>query len=115
MIPGMNPRKMNQMMKKMGVAQSEIDATEVIIRTPEKEIVIVNPSVQKVNMMGQQTYQVSGAEQVRALETKAEINDDDVKTVVDQTGVSEDDARAAIEEADGDLAEAIMKLSGSEE
>ena len=39
MLPGMNPRKMQQMMKKMGIAQQEVDATEVIIKTAEKEIV----------------------------------------------------------------------------
>ena len=48
------------MMKKMGISQQEIDATEVIIKTPEKEIVITNPQVSKVNMMGQQTFQVVG-------------------------------------------------------
>ncbi len=40
MIPGMNPRKMQQAMKKMGIQQVEIPATEVIIKTPEKEIII---------------------------------------------------------------------------
>ena len=50
MIPGMNSRKAQQMMKRMGIPQQEIDATEVIIRTAEKEIVIKDPSVSKVNM-----------------------------------------------------------------
>lgn len=111
MIPGMNPRKMNQMMKKMGISQNEIDATEVIIKTPEKEIVITNPSVSKVNMMGQQTYQVVGEEHERALETKPEISDDDIKTVMEQTGVDEEVARKAIDDSEGDLAQAIMNLT----
>ena len=113
MFPGMNPRKMNQMMKKMGVQQVEIDAVEVIIRTPEKEIVITNPSVSKVNMMGQQTYQVVGEEHERELETKPEISDDDVKTVMEQTGSDEETARKAINDAEGDLAQAIMDLGES--
>ena len=115
MIPGMNPRKMNQMMKKMGIAQSDIEAIEVIIKTPEGEIVIENPSVQKVNMMGQQTYQISGTERMREIETAPEINEDDIMTVVSQTGVSEEEARIAIEEAEGDLAEAILKLTESKD
>ena len=56
----MNPRQMQQMMKKMGIKQDEIDATEVIIRTADKEYVIESPQVTKVNMMGQTSYQVVG-------------------------------------------------------
>ena len=56
----MNPRKMQQMMKKMGVAQQDIEATRVIIETPEKNLIIDEPQVAKVNMMGQETLQVSG-------------------------------------------------------
>jgi len=112
MIPGMNPRKMNQAMKRMGISQQEIDATEVIIRTPEHDIIITNPSVSKVNMMGQKTYQIAGQEEIRTREEESavEISEDDVRTVMDQTGASEDKARKAIEEHEGDLAEAIMSL-----
>jgi len=113
MFPGMNQRKMNQMMKKMGVSQIEIDATEVIIRTPEKEIVITNPSVSKVNMMGQETYQIAGEEHERALSSKPDINDDDIKTVMEQAGVDQETAAKAIEDAEGDLAQAIMNLAES--
>lgn len=109
----MNPRQMKQMMQRMGIQQQEVDAVEVIIRTPEKEIVITNPQVMKVNMMGQRTYQISGDETERSIDATPEISDEDVKTVMDQASVSEDEARKAIEEAEGDLAEAIMKLQGS--
>ena len=112
MIPGMNPRQMKQAMRRMGIQQQDIDATEVIIRTADgNEIVISPPSVAKVNMMGQDTYQISGPEMVRAIETAAEITAEDVQTVMDQTGVNEEKAKAAIEEADGDLAQAILNLS----
>lgn len=110
MIPGMNPRQMKQAMRRMGIQQEEIDAKEVIIKLEDKEIVISNPQVSKVNMMGQQTYQVVGEESIRDLDSTPEISEDDVKTVVEQTGASEEEAKAAIEECKGDLAEAIMKL-----
>ncbi|MBL7054444.1 nascent polypeptide-associated complex protein [Candidatus Woesearchaeota archaeon] len=110
MIPGMNSRKAAQMMKKMGISQQEIDATEVIIKTPEKEMVIRNPQVSKVNMMGQQTFQVVGEIEERAISTEPEINEEDIKTVVDQTGVTEEEAKEAIKENDFDLAKAIIKL-----
>ena len=110
MMPGMNPRMMKQAMKKMGIKQVEIDATEVIIKTADKEIIISEPEVSKVNMMGQETYQVVGEAIERELDTAPEINEDDVKTVIEQTGVGEDAAKKAIEDNDGDLAAAIMAL-----
>lgn len=106
----MNPRKAAQMMKRMGIQQQEIDATEVIIRTPEKEMVINNPQVSKVNMMGQQTFQVIGEVEERPVSSEPEINEEDVKTVVEQTGVSEEEAKEAIKRNDLDLAKAIMEL-----
>jgi nascent polypeptide-associated complex subunit alpha len=114
MIPGMNPRQMRQAMKRMGIQQEDILATEVIIRTPTEEIVILNPSVQKVNMMGQWTYQIAGEEHLRAPETTPEISEDDVQTVMEQAEVDEETAREAIEHAEGDLARAIMNLTGGD-
>ena len=110
MIPGLDPRKAKQMMKRMGIQQEDIEATEVIIRTPEKEIVISEPSVAKVNMMGQETYQISGEAEERALSAEPELSEDDVRTVMEQTGTDEETAKKAIIEADYDLAAAIMSL-----
>jgi len=107
----MNPRQMQQMMKQMGVQQVDIDAVRVIIECPDKRIVIDDPQVARVTMMGQQTWQISGPAREEALSSTPEITDEDVQTVVDATGVSEEDARAAIEEAEGDLAGAILTLT----
>jgi len=115
MFPGMNTRKMNQMMKKMGMSQTDIPATEVIIRTPDKELVFSDPQVALVNMMGQDTFQLTGAYEERSIDTTPDISDDDVKTVMEQCNCSEEKARAAIEEHKGDLAEAIMSLSEAQE
>lgn len=111
MMPGMNSRQMKQMMRKMGVNQVDIDAEEVIIRTGDKELVFTNPQVAKVNMMGQQTYQIVGEPEEREVDSTPEINSDDIETVMEQTGADSETAKKAIEEAQGDLAEAIMKLS----
>lgn len=110
MIPGMNPRAMKQAMKRMGIQQQDIEATEVIIKTPEKELVIANPQVAKVNMMGQETYQVVGEAEERSISKEPEINADDIKTVMEQTGVDETKAKETIEKNKGDLAAAIMEL-----
>ena len=106
----MNPREMQKAMRRLGIKQEEIAAREVIIRTDDKEIVIANPQVSKVNMMGQETYQVVGEAEEHQISSEAEINDDDVKTVVEQTGATEEKAREAIEENGHDLAKAIISL-----
>ena len=106
----MNPKKMQQMMRKMGISQQEIDATEVIIKTQEKEIIISNPQVSKVNMMGQETFQVVGNIEERSLDKKPEISGEDVKTVVEQTGVTKEKAKESIEKNNGDLAATIIEL-----
>ena len=110
MFPGMNPRKMAQAMKRMGIKQVEIPATEVIIKTEDKEIVITEPSVSKVNMMGQETFQVSGQINEREVSSEPEISEDDIKTVMEQADVYEEKAREALENSGGDLAKAIMDL-----
>ncbi|MFQ5474784.1 MAG: nascent polypeptide-associated complex protein [Candidatus Nanoarchaeia archaeon] len=112
MLPGMNPRQMKQMMKRMGIQQVEIPATEVIIKTPDKEIVITEPQVAKVNMMGQETLQITGEMHERALSVECTISEEDVKTVAEQANVSEDKAKKALEDAKGDLAQAILDLTG---
>ncbi|RLE12177.1 nascent polypeptide-associated complex protein, partial [Candidatus Aerophobetes bacterium] len=43
-------------MKKLGIQATPVDAEEVIIRTPTKEIIITNPEVSKVSAFGQETF-----------------------------------------------------------
>jgi len=102
----MNARQMEKMMKQMGIHSETIDATEVIIRTPSKELVIANPEVTKINMGGQETFQIVG----EVTESKKEkFTEEDVETVMEQTGVGKAEAEKALEE-EGDLAAAIIKL-----
>lgn len=112
MIPGMNPRDVQKAMKRLGIKQEEIDATEVIIKTSDKELIISNPQVSKVNMMGQETFQISGDVEERLVSSEPEINEEDIKTVMEQAGVTEEEAREAIEDNEGDLAKAIMAIKG---
>jgi nascent polypeptide-associated complex subunit alpha len=107
MFPGMNPRDMKNAMKRLGIQQQEIEATEVIIKTADKELVFQNPEVSKVNMMGQETWQIVGKPMERSREL---FTDDDVKTVMQQSNVTEEEAKSALQESNGDLAEAILNL-----
>jgi nascent polypeptide-associated complex subunit alpha len=128
---GLNPRKMKQMMEQMGIDLEELDAEEVVIRTPDEELVFTDAQVQKMDAQGQATYQVVGSPESRprgegsaaaAVEgdtgdddaTDAggapEIPDSDVEIVAARTGASEDAAREALEETGGDLAAAVERL-----
>ena len=98
------------MMRKMGIAQQDIPATEVIIKTEDKEIIITEPSVAEVNMMDQETFQISGQVHEREISSEPEISEDDIKTVVEQAECSEEEAKQTLEETSGDIAEAILKL-----
>jgi len=110
MIPGMNPRMMKQAMKKMGMAQEDIEATEVIIRCLDKEVVITDPAVAKIKAMGSEQYTVSGNVTERALSSEPSIDEDDIKTVMEQSNVDEEKAKEKLEETKGDIAKAILEL-----
>ncbi len=102
-----NPRQLEKMAKRMGIETHNIEASEVIIRTPGKDIIISNPQVARVNMMGQDTWQISGDISEKSVQP---FTDSDVKMVAEQSGASADEARAALEENGGDIAAAILKL-----
>lgn len=126
---GLDPRKLQQMMDQMGIDLDELDAEEVIIRTPEEELVFDHPDVQRMEAQGQSTFQVVGEPDVRprgetegadetsaaggeadVAETGANIPDSDVQIVAGRTGASEKEAREALRETDGDLAAAVERL-----
>ena len=80
----MNPRMMKKLQKQLQNSTEDIDATEVIIKTKDKEIYFSNPSVTSMNMMGQQSYQIVGAPQERGLGEGGETNsipDEDIELV----------------------------------
>ncbi|WP_295721521.1 nascent polypeptide-associated complex protein [uncultured Methanobrevibacter sp.] len=115
MIPGMNPRQRKQMerqMKQMGMKMEDIDGVEeVIIRCSDKDIIISPADVNIMNVMGSETYQITGKSREVEREVVLEINEEDIELVSNQAGVSKEVAEDALKEAKGDLAEAIMKLS----
>ena len=109
MFPGMNPKKMQAVMKQMGISQDEISASRgVIEKIDDSKIIIENPSVTKIKMQGQETFQIAG--EIREETSAPEISEEDVKTVVEKTGKSEEEAKQVLEKT-GDLAEAILELS----
>jgi len=112
MMPGrINPRQLNQMMKRMGINVKTIDnVKKVIIQTDTKEYVFDDAEVSIMEAQGQKTWQIIGEPTVKNLQ-EATLSDD-IKLVMEQTGKSADEARKALKETNGDIAEAILKLSG---
>jgi len=125
----MDSRKMQQMMKQMGIDMQELDAEEVVIRTPDEELVFTDADVQRMDAQGQQTYTIVGEPESRSLgdtsddgeadapdDGEADASDDggipeaDVELVAEQAGVSKTEAREALEAADGEPAAAISSL-----
>ena len=106
MFPGMNKKALEQAMKKLNIKQEEIDATEVIIKTKDKNLIIRNPQVSKVNMMGQESIQIIGDIEEEELE---KFTGDDIKTVMSQAECSREEAISALE-SEGDIAGAIISL-----
>ncbi|MEF8818141.1 MAG: nascent polypeptide-associated complex protein [Haloferacaceae archaeon] len=119
---GMNPRKMQKMMEQMGIDMTELEAEEVVIRTPDEELVFTDAEVTRMDAQGTQTYQIAGEPESRerdaggdeadasADDDGPEIPDADVDLVVGRTGASETAAREALEAEDGDLAAAVSRL-----
>ena len=111
-----------RMMEKMGVKMDELpEVTQVIIRTPTKDIVIDAPTVTMVTVQGQAMYQIAGGEvsesqpqTVSESQPSPGVPEADVQLVAQQTGKSIDESRKALTEAGGDLARAILILKGQQ-
>ncbi len=96
-------------MKKMGVKQEEIPAEKVVVYSEGKMLVIQNPHVVKVVMMGEESYQITGNSSW--IEVPFTVSEDDIATVQESSGCSREEAEGALKESRGDLAGAIVKVS----
>ena len=108
MFGGVNPKQMQAMMKKMGISQEEIRARRVIFETDDGDLVIEDPSVLKIMMQGQETYQITGE---AVLQKPTELfKEEDVLMVMDKAGVDREIAIECLEKNEGDIAATIMEL-----
>jgi nascent polypeptide-associated complex subunit alpha len=100
------------MMQRMGLNMNQLEVEEVVFRTKDKEIRIENPEVAVLEMQGQKIFQVTGGHMTEAsLEKKPAIPDEDVQLVAQQAKVTLERAQTALEQTNGDLAQAILLLS----
>lgn len=111
-------------MRRMGVDFQQLDdVSEVIIRLPDKELVIPQAQVLVMQAQGDDIYQIVGQSEERSLTASAQLDegvptspvqtftDEDVQLVASQANVSEDEAREALRSAEGNLAKAIIVLT----
>jgi len=109
----MNPREAKRMMQRIGMNMGAMPEVEqVIFKTSTKEIIVENPEVTVMEMQGQKIFQVMGERITeKTVEKAVKIPEEDVQLVATQANVSPEQARAALEQTKGDLAQAILLLS----
>jgi nascent polypeptide-associated complex subunit alpha len=114
---GLNPKALSQQMKQMGISLEELsDVEEVVIRTADAELVFKDAVVTIMDAPGSKMYQITGTP-VKRSRTESErepdvsISQEDVEIVMEKAGCSETEAKTALTETKGDLAEAIFRLS----
>ena len=107
MFPGINKKTLEKAMKRLGMKQEEIPAKKVIIECSDKNIIIENPHVSKINAMGQETIQIIG--NIKE-EPKENFTEEDIKLVMEKTNKPYDICKDALKKTGGDLSEAILLL-----
>ncbi|MEM1507185.1 MAG: nascent polypeptide-associated complex protein [Candidatus Bathyarchaeia archaeon] len=107
-----SPREARRLMQRMGLNMTNLNVTEVVLKTEDKEIIIENPEVTVLDLQGQKIFQVAGGKiSERSVKRKAVIPEEDILLVAQQANVSLEEAKAALEQTNGDLAQAILLLS----
>jgi nascent polypeptide-associated complex subunit alpha len=110
MMPGINPKQMKQMMKKLGMKMEPVEGVErIIIYTTQGNYIFEDAEVIATVMQGMTTYQINGEPRFEPAEM--EISKEDVTLVMEQTGVPAEAAREALKKSGGDIAEAIIALT----
>lgn len=107
---------MEQMMSQFGIDMEDIDAERVVIETTDGDLVFTDAEVTMMNAQGQSVYQVIGEpdeapQSENETDEESGLSDRDVEVVAEQAGVTEEQAREALADADGDLADAVEQLS----
>lgn len=109
MLGNMDPKKMQEMMKKLNISVQEILAQEVIIKCRDKNIIISKPEIMLADMMGKDVYQITGV-----VSESTRPSEHDIEMVMRKTGKGREEVEDALEGLNNDLAAAIMELKSKE-
>jgi len=121
MLP-INPRDLQRQLKqlrRLGIKMEPLEGVErVVIELPDKDLVIENAQVMALTMGGQKVFYVYAPTIREVPHTRIEeaeqptpsvvtVSEDDIKFVMEYTGVEYERAKRALELAGGDIAKAI--------
>ena len=105
MLPNMDPRQMEKLMRQMGIKSKQIESSLVTIETSDGKIKISDPQVTEVDMQGQKSYQISGT-----VVFESGTSEDDINMVMELAKCSKEQAVEALKKSNGDIAQAILTL-----
>ncbi len=88
----------------MGIKSRMVEAKRVVIECGDTNLIIENPQVMEMDVKGEKNYSISGK-----VKEESALNEEDIKLIIDGTGVSREDAINALKK-EGDVASAIVAL-----
>ncbi len=106
----LNPKQMQELMKKMNIKQEELNAKKVVIELEEGKIVIEKPVVVALKVKGKTSYQIVGEERF-----EESLNEEDISLIMKETNVSREKAVEALKKAEGRVADAILSIMEEKE
>lgn len=113
--PSIDNRQTRRMLDRMGVSMDQFEnVEEVIIRMPEKDLVIKSAEVAEIRTKataGVRMFQVSGEDVEERMRERPKYTREDVLLVAQQANVNDAKAEQALKDTNGDLAQAILRLS----
>lgn len=105
-------RQMRRMFDKMGLNMNPLEnIEEVIIKMSNKDIIIKKPSVTEIRAQDSTIYQIVAEDIEEIAKEVKKFSEEDIMLVIQQTGVTKEVAEKALEDAEGDIARAILTLT----
>lgn len=105
-------REMRRMLGKMGLEMSEMDGIEeVIIKTETKELYLIKPQVVEMKGKDSTIFQIIATDIEERQREIPSFKEEDILLVMQQANVSKEKAIQALNDAKGDIAQAILSLT----
>ncbi|MDR4511591.1 MAG: nascent polypeptide-associated complex protein [Nitrososphaeraceae archaeon] len=105
-------REMRRMLGKMGLEMKEMDGIEeVIIKTETKELYLIKPQVVEMKGKDSTIFQIVATDIEERQRAIPSFKEEDILLVMQQANVSKEKAIQALNDAKGDMAQAILSLT----
>lgn len=105
----LNPKKMETLMKQLGIKFEDIkDVEEIIIKTKDGEYVIHSGDVKIINAGNVKTLQAIINDM--KYNEKIEVSEEDIKIIMEKANVSYEEAKKYLIKNKGDLAKTLIDI-----